>query len=183
MTSHHRLAWPEIVHQAAAIVRGYTTAVTLRQVFYRLVAAGTIPNRRTAYNRLSSLTAAARRAGTFPPLADRTRKIEQYQTFHGPEHGREWLARIYRRDRTEGQPFHVFVGVEKATLVAQLQAWFGDYGVPVVALRGYASQTLESAIERAQQLDGRESVLLYGWGQEYLGMPPVGGRVWLARVR
>ncbi len=35
----HRPAWPELLDRAAAIVHGYDTLVTLRQLFYRLVAA------------------------------------------------------------------------------------------------------------------------------------------------
>ncbi len=32
------LAWPDLLARAAAIVRSYETLVTLRQLFYRLVA-------------------------------------------------------------------------------------------------------------------------------------------------
>jgi len=52
-----------IPQQAAAIVRSYDTGVTLRQLFYRLVAAHLLPNTTTAYKGLSSQTAEARRAG------------------------------------------------------------------------------------------------------------------------
>jgi hypothetical protein len=35
----HRPDWPAILRQAAEIVESYDTSVTLRQLFYRLVAA------------------------------------------------------------------------------------------------------------------------------------------------
>ena len=42
--SSHRPDWSALLSQAAAIVRGYDTPVTLRQLFYRLVAAELLPN-------------------------------------------------------------------------------------------------------------------------------------------
>lgn len=44
-----RIAWDPVVAVAADVVRSYDTPVTLRQVFYRLVAAELIPNTHSAY--------------------------------------------------------------------------------------------------------------------------------------
>jgi hypothetical protein len=136
-----RINWGHVLERAAEVAGSYSTPVTLRQLFYRLVAAGLIPNTTGAYKRLSSLSAEARRRGQFPTLMDRGRSIHRYETFAGPDQAREWLRRIYLRDRTEGQPWAVYLGVEKAGIVAQLQEWFGDYGVPILALGGYSSQS------------------------------------------
>jgi hypothetical protein len=86
-------------------------------------------------------TSLERRAGAFPALMDRGRSIHRYQTFRDPAAARRWLREIYRRDRTEGQAYALYLGVEKAGIVAQLQEWFGDRGIPVLALGGYGSQT------------------------------------------
>ena len=68
----------------------------------------------------------------------------------------------YRVDRTEGQEYQVArLGVEKATLVAQLRSWFGDLGLPVVALRGYGSQTYCDDIAADVLTDGRPAALIY----------------------
>ena len=61
-----RRDWPPIIKRAAEIVNEYETAVTLRQVFYRLVAEGRMENRISAYKRLSDLSTKARRAGLSP---------------------------------------------------------------------------------------------------------------------
>jgi hypothetical protein len=135
-----RIDWPEVLDRAAEIAAGYSTPVTLRQLYYRLVAAMLLENTVTAYKGLSARTAQARRAGAFPYLMDPTRTIHRYRTFDGDESARDWLRRSYRRDRTEGQPWSVYLGVEKRGIVAQLQEWFGDLGVPVLALGGYAGQ-------------------------------------------
>ena len=72
---------------------------------------------------------------------------------------------MYRRDRTAGQAWTVVLGVEKAGISEQLDAWFTDpLGIPHVALGGYASQTLvdevglyvyETAPTRRAHLCGR----------------------------
>ena len=60
------------------IVESYDTRVTLRQLFYRLVAAALILNIDSHYKTLSRLTAQGRRDGSFPELMDTTRSIEEY---------------------------------------------------------------------------------------------------------
>jgi hypothetical protein len=153
--------WAAIVAQGGEIVRSYDTGVTLRQLFYRLVAAEVIPNTKDAYNLLSRYTARARRDGAFPDLLDQTRRIHRDAAFASPERAQAWLAGIYRRDRTEGQPWSVYLGVEKAGMVAQLRAWFGRYGVPVLALGGYASQSYTRRVQVDVTTAGRPAVLIY----------------------
>jgi hypothetical protein len=156
-----RIDWLAVIRQAADIVMGYDTGVTLRQLFYRLVVAGTLPNADGAYKTLSSRTAEARRQGRFPALIDRTRRIHRYQTFDGPEEARSWLRDIYRRDRTEGQDVSIYLGVEKAGIVEQLDAWFGELGLPILALGGYSSQSYVDAIRDDALAQNRPAVLIY----------------------
>jgi hypothetical protein len=156
-----RSAWASLLAQAATIVHSYDTLVTLRQLFYRLVAEQLLPNSTNAYKALSRYTAKARRAGTFPALMDRGRTIYRFQTFRGPAAARRWLQAIYRRDRTEGQPVSVYLGVEKAGIVEQLREWFGDRGVPVLALGGYGSQTYVDTVVADVEQTARPAVLLY----------------------
>lgn len=156
-----RREWPEIVTRAAQIVRSYDTGVTLRQLFYRLVSNGTLPNTQSAYKCLSARTAEARRRGQFPDLIDRGREIHRHRSFEGPEQARSWLTAIYRRDRTEGQEFSVYLGVEKAGMVVQLESWFGTLGVPILALGGYSSQSYVDEVWREVDESERDAVLLY----------------------
>jgi hypothetical protein len=149
-----------VIERAAEIVDEYDTLVTLRQLFYRLVAAVLIPNTEHGYKHLSRLTAQDRRDGTFPDLVDRGRAIHRAKTFTGPDDARDWLDRIYRRDRTEGQDVSLYLGVEKAGLVALLEAWFADLGVPILALGGYASQTYADDVVWDVERQGRPGVLL-----------------------
>ena len=156
-----RFDWAATLARAAEFVRSYNTGVTLRQLFYRLVAAGLLENTQNAYKALSSHTAQARRQGRFPALLDRTRSIHRHATFAGVQDARDWLSEIYRRDRTEGQDVSVYLGVEKNGIVEQLRAWFGDLGVPVLALGGYSSQSYVDEVAADVSESGRPAVLLY----------------------
>ena len=49
------ISWGLVLDEAAGVVESYCTSVTLRQLFYRLVARQLIPNQATAYKRLSAL--------------------------------------------------------------------------------------------------------------------------------
>lgn len=153
--------WAPIISHAREIVGLYDTGVTLRQLFYRLVADGTLENTQTRYNQLSRKTAEARRCGKFPDLIDRTRTIHEYQSWSSPHDAVTSLARTYRRDRTEGQPYSLYLGVEKAGIVAQLELWFGELGIPIVSFHGYASQSYVFEVIQHVKRQGRSGVMIY----------------------
>jgi hypothetical protein len=155
-----RLDWCPILQRAAEIVRSYDTSVTLRQLFYRLVSQLLLPNTYTSYKTLSTKTAELRRAGEFPDLIDRGRSIHRYATFAGPTDAMAVLIDQYRLDRTAGQDVSVYLAVEKVGLVVQLESWFGDLGVPILALGGYSSQSYVNEILGDIPTD-RPAVLLY----------------------
>lgn len=156
-----RLAWGPILRRAAEIVRSYDTGVTLRQLHYRLVSEQVYPNTQTCYKRLSELTAEARRDGWFPRLIDRGRAIQRYYTFTDVLGAIQDTRDTYRRDRTSGQDMSVYLGVEKAGMVIQLQSWFGELGVPIAALGGYSSQTFADDLVRDAHQQDRPAVLIY----------------------
>jgi hypothetical protein len=109
-----RLDWNPILERAARIAASYSTPVTLRQLFYRLVAAGLLPNTQPAYKTLSVKTAEARRHGWFPRLLDRGRAIHRFRSFAGDQHpsgediDRDFLLRT-----------GCFAQVERVTLTAE----------------------------------------------------------------
>lgn len=156
-------SWIPIINEAARIARSYSTAVTLRQLHYRLVAAsiGGYENTQTCYKQLSSLTAEERREGNFPALSDRTRGVKRPLSFRSPASAIDALIRQYRRDRTEGQKYQIWVLYEKATLGAQIESWANSYSVPTAALRGYSSESLEREIFDAMNNDSRPAVVWY----------------------
>ena len=156
-----RISWPAVITWAKDIVDSYTTSVTLRQLFYLLVSAQLLPNSLSKYKTLSRYTAEARRNGTFPPLIDQGRTIHEHVWFTGTGDALSWLSRIYRLDRTRNQDVSLYLGVEKAGMVDQLESWFGPLGIPVLALGGYASQGYVDEIAAHTRTWGRPAVLLY----------------------
>jgi hypothetical protein len=156
-----RVDWSKTVAQAAGIVMSYSTGVTLRQLFYRLVSAEIIPNTTSAYKTLSARTAEARRWDGFPSLIDRTRVIHQLYFVDDPDEALDALVIDYRRDRTEGQDHAIYLGVEKNAIVGQLRSWFENLGIPILALGGYSSQTYCDQVASAVAHEDRPAVLIY----------------------
>jgi hypothetical protein len=64
----------------------------------------------------------------------------------------------------------MYLGVEKDALVAQLSSWYDDLGLPVVALRGYGSQTIADLVRRDVEQEGRPAVLAYAGDFDPTGM-------------
>ncbi|MCB5910367.1 hypothetical protein [Streptomyces pinistramenti] len=120
-----RLQWPRIVDRAADIVTSYDEvgSCTLRQAYYRLVAAGLIPHTAPTYRRLSARLAQARREERFPELIDPLREVHAPPAW--PDAGAflrdapDWFG----LDRTAGQTTALYVACEKDTLRAQLTGW------------------------------------------------------------
>jgi hypothetical protein len=68
-TYRRRGTWENVIlPAAAAIVEGYDTPVTLRQLFYRLVVERLLRNTQSEYNQLSSRT--VQNGTTFDTLSD-----------------------------------------------------------------------------------------------------------------
>lgn len=168
-TPKTRIDWPSVVDLAATIAASYSTPVTLRQLFYRLVAVGKLPNVDTSYKTLSARTAAARRDGWFPALLDQGRTIEIARSWPSASAMLAEQVDRFRLDHAGGQPYTIVIGVEKATMAEQLWSWFADYGVPIVALRGYSSETLERRVIRHVESQDRPAVLLYAGDHDPTG--------------
>ena len=165
----------DVLPVAKAIVESYNTGVTLRQLFYRLVSLkederGRIPNTYSMYTALAHNTAEARYAGTFPDLIDQRRSIRQRGSWSSPRASILASRRFYNRDRTEGQPYQIWLGSEKGGLVNQLYNWFGfDMCLPIIALSGQCSKPYIDQITRQIHHDGRPAVLLYAGDHDPTG--------------
>ncbi|WP_254594762.1 hypothetical protein [Streptomyces sp. 8P21H-1] len=132
----------------------------LRQVMYRLVSEGVLPHTASMYRHLSSHLARARREGRFPDLVDTLREV------HVPA---SWPdARTFLRespgwfglDRTIGQAHALYVAAEKDTLRQLLTGWLAPYGIPVLVVRGFGSQSHIDVVRERVATESREAVLL-----------------------
>lgn len=70
-------------------------------------------------------------------------------------------ALSYRLDRTLGQPYSIYLAVEKSGIIEQLESWFSDFGFPMLALGGYCSQSHVDEVVRHVRDRDRPAVLIY----------------------
>ncbi len=148
-----RTDWGHVLDEGRGVVANYDTPVTLRQLFYRLVAVGLLSNTTSAYKGLSRVTADALWTGTVRD--SRTARRHPAGTVVGlSRRTRSPPTAQYRLDRTARQAHQVWLGVEKATMLAQLDAWYGDRGLPVIALHGYTSESYVEDVAEAVAADG-----------------------------
>lgn len=173
-----RVSWFPILERAAELVRE-RGRVTLRQLFYLLTSEGTLPHSQSRYKALSDYRAQARRGdlhedglkggarqyierhGAFPSLVDNTRSIRRRPAWDGPRAAlRSWM-RQYRRKRLAGFDRSIWIVVEKNTVENVVAPWFLHRGLPVVALRGYSSQTFVDHVADRIASDPRPAVVLY----------------------
>lgn len=121
--------------------QGYT--LTLRQLYYQLVARDLIPNRLREYKRLGDVLNDARLVGLvdWDAIEDRTRNLRRLSHWDSPEEIVDTCAEQYRRDLWENQPNYVEVWVEKDALVGVLEKACDPLDVPYFSCRGYTSQS------------------------------------------
>lgn len=148
--------------------------VTLRQLYYRLVAAGVIPNNLRAYKNLGAALTKWRREGTVPMEAfeDRTRKMQEHDLGNTVNDPNAWMdymlrqgvknARGFYLKTWYGQPYHVVVAVEKQALEGPFAEVCEELDVDLAVCRGYPSLSFLRDISENLQKDGeRDNVVLY----------------------
>ena len=157
------------IELANSIIDGYTRqgfSLTLRQLYYQLVARDLIPNRQTEYDKLSALLSDARRAGLidWDAIEDRTRYLRGFRHYGSPGEAVEAAAHGYGIDLWDGQEKYLEAWVEKDALIDILRTACQPYDVPYFSCRGYTSDSeLYKAGRRMQWYveHGRKPVILH----------------------
>lgn len=145
--------------------RGYQ--LTLRQLYYQLVATGVIPNTPKSYDNLGALINDARLAGIVDWLhiEDRTRSLRALSSWDGPESIIQSAAASYHRDWWKGQNTRVEVWIEKDALVGVIETVCNEFDIPYFSCRGYTSQSemwsAAQRIMRRQRIEGQDTHILH----------------------
>ena len=158
-----------LLDEAQAVIedwsaRGYI--LSLRQLYYQLVARDIIPNNLRSYKRLGDLLNKARLGGLvdWGAIEDRGRSLDKPSDWDDPADIIETALRSYRLDRWRDQDYHVEVWCEKDALTSVLAPICERYHVGLLAARGYnsASAMYESAqrFGRARRR-GQEPIVIY----------------------
>lgn len=133
-----------LIGHANTILESYDAEgyrLTLRQLYYQLVARNIIPNRVQEYSKLSNVMVAARMCGhtDWDFLEDRLRIPYLEYAVNGVEEALEDTINQYKRDRQEGQPSLIEVWTEKdavSNILRRVTKW---YHVRLLVNRGYSS--------------------------------------------
>ena len=167
-------SYEKLVAAALEVFDQYDTAITLRQLYYRLVARLLIPNTINSYKRLSRIMVKAREQEDVPVncLEDRSRRIlgrgdtgyesaEDYlkQKLSGLQDS--WKG--FTMPMWEEQPVYVLISLEKDALSRLVSRVANQYSVRTFPTRGYPSFSYVQIMANYMQtrLAGKPTVLLY----------------------
>lgn len=158
-----RSASLELIERVNRIVAEYDAQgyeLTLRQVYYQLVARGYIENNERSYKNLGNLINDGRLAGLIDwyAIVDRTRNLRHNSHWETPESVINSAKYSYMLDRWANQPNYVEVWVEKDALIGIVSQICRKLDVPHFSCRGYTSQSeMWSAAQRFINQEHRES--------------------------
>jgi len=147
------------------ILAEYDVPLTLRQVYYRLVAAHAIPNTERAYKNLSARLTDGRRAGLIDPrrITDRLRQASRVSCWEDLGDFLKSVRESYRREKWTGQPVSVEVWSEKDALAGVLEPITDSHEVTLYVGRGYSSYSaMMDAADRIATREQETLVLYFG---------------------
>lgn len=167
----HRFTYAnrQLVDLAERIIKEYTAKgynLTLRQVYYQLVARDIIPNNERSYDRLGELISNARLAGliSWKAIEDRTRNLRGASHWESPGSVIRSAASSYNMDKWVGQEYRVEVWVEKDALVDVVGRACAALDLNYFSCRGYVSQSeMWAASQRLNEYadDGQQPVIIH----------------------
>lgn len=166
--TRHRRTREEIAAIRAAILAALTEdhPMTVRQVFYRLVALRIIAKTEAEYKTtVGRLLTQMRIEGEIPFawIADNTRWQRKPRTFSSLEEALRRTAQTYRRAVWDNQPAYVEIWLEKDALAGVLYEETAEWDVPLMVTRGYPS--LSYLYEEAEEIGAQEKpAYLYYFG-------------------
>ena len=157
------------ISQINAIIGEYQDigySLSLRQLYYQLVARGIIPNTPNEYGKLSTLVTDGRRAGLIDwyAIEDRTRGLWELITFKSPSEAIQDAARSYALNLLDGQAVYVECWMEKDAVKNIVTNICDEYQVPCFSCRGFASDSeMYLAAQRYKWKceQGKDIVILY----------------------
>lgn len=140
--------------------------LTLRQVFYSLVAVHGYEKTDKAYKRLGEYLVRARRAEIIPFEAMRDDGWSQTRLNHFDDAADFWqaveaTAKRYRRDKQRRQGRWLVILCEAAGMVPQIERVATPYSVPVFSSGGFDSLTVKKELADRIAAEGRMAILLH----------------------
>lgn len=158
-----------MLQKVNAILREYEAQgyqLSLRQLYYQLVARDIIENSVRSYKNVGRLISDARQAGLIDwnMIEDRNRNTIFYSHFRDPGHVIRSAIGWFQTDKWLEQPWHIEVMVEKDALSGVLEPVCRDLDIRLTANKGYSSSSMMYFIGkrlRNKWHDGKEILVIY----------------------
>jgi len=154
----------ELLEQVQKIMGSYDFALTLRQIYYQLVAKQIIPNEQRYYKKLSRICVAGRDEGILPEegFADRLREVDKLSSWVDLNEFMETVRRSYHKDKWQNQDRYLEIWTEKDALRGVLSQVTYQYDVSLMVARGQLSRTaIYEASKRYKIKSDKECYLYY----------------------
>ena len=162
----------KIVAEAQRVIKQYTTRLTIRQIYYRLVSVHMIENKATEYQAVVKALKWARLNDVIPydNIEDRTRAFiggdhEEDTPDNHFETAKSYLEncwKYFKYPRWLNQPNYVEVWLEKQALAALFEQVTDDLKVRLAPCRGYPSLTfLWEGSRHLNRVEDKEIKILY----------------------
>lgn len=160
-SKRYKFPWlnPELAEKVNGILEEYDVPLTLRQVYYRLVALG-LMNAKKVYKNLSDKLSRLREQELIPwnKIIDLNRQPQKISSWTSPEEFFGTVGRSYKRDLQQEQPKHVEVWCEKFVAIRHIT---DKYDVSLLAGGGYrSSSALYEASKRFKYIN-KPIIILY----------------------
>ncbi|MEC0234429.1 hypothetical protein P4H71_08835 [Paenibacillus kribbensis] len=153
-----------LIEKVNGIIEEYSTmgySLTLRQVYYQLVARDVIPNNERSYKNLGNLISDGRMSGLidWKAIEDRTRNLKANSHWSSPGDILHSAAYSFAYDKWEDQDNYVEVWVEKDALVGIVGQVCEGLDIPYFSCRGYVSQSeMWSAAQRLERYSDHKNI-------------------------
>ena len=152
----------DIINEYSA--QGYK--LTVRQIYYQLVARGKVENTVRSYENVQGLINNARLAGLldWDAVEDRTREISERSHWTSGSRILQACADSYHQDMWDTQPTRVFVVVEKEALAGVLDRVCQEWDLPLLAARGYPSATTLRELAKTRIMRASQEIVVLHLG-------------------
>lgn len=152
--------------------KGYM--LTVRQVYYQLVAGGYIENNEKNYNSIKNIVNDGRMAGLidWDAIEDRTRFSRSLNHWDNPKDIIRSASEQYKINKRADQPIYIEAWIEKDALIGIVEKVAKKWDIPCFSARGYPSvSALRDASARFIQEREREArVILYAGDHDPTGI-------------
>jgi len=139
--------------------------ITIRQLYYEMVARIIIGNNTNEYTRMKKLMTVARETGEIPYeyIIDTTRRVSIPAYYHNVEDCLKDTVSSYRLNRWADQDYYIEVWVEKDAMASTISDIPWKYSIPFMSNKGYSSTTaMHDAEERFDTNEYKCKILYLG---------------------